>query len=70
MQTQVAWVLSLDHDARGFAALAQADPILGPLFEAAPGLRPPLFYSVYEAAFWQCCRPAGATRQSKLGAGG
>lgn len=52
VKAQVARVLSLDHDARGFAALAQADPILAPLFEAAPGLRPPLFYSAYEAAFW------------------
>ncbi len=49
---QVARVLSLDHDARSFVALGGADPVLASLLAAAPGLRPPLFYSPYEAAFW------------------
>ena len=49
---QVARVLSLDHDARSFVALGRADPVLASLLAAAPGLRPPLFYSPYEAAFW------------------
>lgn len=49
---QVARVLSLDHDSTGFDALAAVDPVLGRLLAAAPGLRPPLFYSPYEAAFW------------------
>jgi DNA-3-methyladenine glycosylase II len=49
---QVARVLSLDHDARSFLALGDADPVLASLLAAAPGLRPPLFYSPYEAAFW------------------
>lgn len=49
---QVARVLSLDHDARGYDALAGHDPVLGRLMAAAPGLRPPLFYSPYEAAAW------------------
>lgn len=49
---QVAQVLSLDHDARSFVALADSDPVLASLLAAAPGLRPPLFYSPYEAAFW------------------
>ena len=49
---QVARVLSLDKDASGFVALAAADPVIARLLAAAPGLRPPLFYSPYEAAFW------------------
>jgi DNA-3-methyladenine glycosylase II len=49
---QVARVLSLDHDADGYAGLADRDPVIGRLMDAAPGLRPPLFYSPYEAALW------------------
>lgn len=49
---QVARVLSLDHDASGFVALGDADPVIGRLLAAAPGLRPPLFHSPYEAALW------------------
>jgi len=52
VERQVARVLSLDHDATGFVALGEVDPVLRPLFAAAHGLRPPLFYSAYEAAFW------------------
>jgi DNA-3-methyladenine glycosylase II len=49
---QVARVLSLDHDARGYAALGATDPVIARLLAARPGLRPPLFYSPYEAALW------------------
>jgi DNA-3-methyladenine glycosylase II len=49
---QVARVLSLNYDARSFVALGETDPVIGQLLAAAPGLRPPLFYSPYEAAFW------------------
>lgn len=49
---QVARVLSLDHDATEYEAIATRDRVLAPLFAAAPGLRPPLFYSPYEAALW------------------
>jgi DNA-3-methyladenine glycosylase II len=49
---QVARVLSLDYDATGFLAAGRRDPVLGSVQEAAPGLRPPLFYSPYEAAAW------------------
>jgi DNA-3-methyladenine glycosylase II len=48
----VARVLSLDHDAAGYDALLAHDPLLGKLAEVRPGLRPPLFYSAYEAAAW------------------
>ncbi len=49
---QVARVLSLDHDATGFADVGVRDPVIGQLQEVAPGLLPPLFYSPYEAAVW------------------
>jgi len=49
---QVARVLSLDQDATGFVAVGDRDPVVSHLLEAAPGLRPPLFYSPYEAAVW------------------
>jgi DNA-3-methyladenine glycosylase II len=49
---QVARVLSLDQDARGFAPVGQRDLVIGKLQRAAVGLRPPLFYSPCEAAVW------------------
>ncbi|HEY8047207.1 MAG TPA: hypothetical protein VIF35_23300 [Streptosporangiaceae bacterium] len=49
---QVARVLSLDHDGREFSRVGERDPVIGRLQAAAPGLRPPLFYSPYEAAVW------------------
>jgi len=52
IQHQVARVLSLDHDARAFGKVGERDPVIGRLQRAAPGLRPPLFYSPYEAAVW------------------
>jgi hypothetical protein len=39
-------------DARPLVAMAEADPVLRPLVRAAPGLRPPLFGSAYEALAW------------------
>lgn len=52
VKRQVARVLSLDHDGRVFMAIGERDPVIGRLQAAAPGLRPPLFYSPYEAAVW------------------
>jgi DNA-3-methyladenine glycosylase II len=52
VRDQVARVLSLDYDAAGFLEAGQRDPVLGSVQRAAPGLRPPLFYSPYEAAAW------------------
>src|SRR4051812_29310789 len=52
VREQVARVLSLDHDASGFADVGHRDPVIGQLQELAPGLLPPLFYSPYEAAVW------------------
>ena len=52
VRQQVARVLSLDYDAAGFLRAGERDPVLGSIQKAAPGLRPPLFYSPYEAAAW------------------
>jgi DNA-3-methyladenine glycosylase II len=52
VRRQVARVLSLDHDAAGFAEVGARDPVIGRLQEVAPGLLPVLFYSPYEAAAW------------------
>ena len=62
VQGQVARVLSLDHDGRQYDAVGHRDPVVRRLQLAAPGLRPPLFYSPYEAAAWSIIsarRPAG-----------
>lgn len=52
VEAQVARVLSLDHDARGYEAVGERDPVVAQLLAVAPGLRPPLFHSPYEAALW------------------
>jgi DNA-3-methyladenine glycosylase II len=52
VRAQVARVLSLDHDGEAFARIGERDPVMARLLAAAPGLRPPLFYSPYEAAAW------------------
>ncbi len=60
---QVARVLSLDADGRGFADVGRRDPVIGELQRAAPGLLPPLFYSPYEAAVWSVLSARRAARQ-------
>jgi DNA-3-methyladenine glycosylase II len=60
---QVARVLSLDHDGTELTRIGERDPVIGALVAVAPGLRPPLFYSPYEAAAWAVLsarRPAQA----------
>lgn len=52
VQRQLARVLSLDHDASGYAELGERDPVIGRLQRQADGLRPVLFHSPYEAACW------------------
>lgn len=49
---QVARILSVDVDSRPWITLAEQDEVLAPLVAAAPGLRPPLFSSAYEAMAW------------------
>jgi DNA-3-methyladenine glycosylase II len=52
MQQHVQRLLSLDVDASGFANVIAADPVLGELIDPHHGIRPPLFWSPYEAAIW------------------
>lgn len=63
VRAQVARVLSLDHDARGYEAIGERDPVVARLLEVAPGLRPPLFHSPYEAAFWSIISARRPTSQ-------
>lgn len=49
---QVARVISLDHDGEAFHQLCLSDPGLASVHNRAPGFRPALFYSPYEAAVW------------------
>jgi len=52
VRAHVARVLSLDHDGREYEAVGGRDPVVARLQAVAPGLRPPLFHSPYEAAAW------------------
>lgn len=52
VKAQTARVLSVDRDAGAFVAIGERDPVIASLLAAAPGLRPVLFYSPYEAAMW------------------
>jgi DNA-3-methyladenine glycosylase II len=52
VRRQVARVVSLDHDGAAFDRLCRADPVLAGVHARAPGFRPALFYSPYEAAVW------------------
>jgi DNA-3-methyladenine glycosylase II len=52
LRRQVARVVSLDHDGQAFDRLCRADPALAAVHASAPGFRPALFYSPYEAAVW------------------
>jgi DNA-3-methyladenine glycosylase II len=66
VRRQVERMLSLDYDGDEFLKVGERDPIIGRLQAAAPGLRPPLFYSPYEAAAWAVLssrHPAGQMRQ-------
>lgn len=49
---QVARLVSLDHDARDYPDVGARVPAIGRLMADAPGLRPTLFGSPYEAAAW------------------
>jgi DNA-3-methyladenine glycosylase II len=49
---QVARVMSLDHDGTEFPLVGERDPVVGRAMAAAPGLRPVLFNTPYEAAVW------------------
>lgn len=52
VEAQVARILSLDVDGRGFPAIGERDPVVADLQRSYPGLRPVTFWSPYEAAAW------------------
>jgi DNA-3-methyladenine glycosylase II len=52
VRDQLARILSLDVDGRGFAEVGRRDEVVGRLQAAWPGLRPVTFWSPYEAAAW------------------
>ncbi|MEP6851916.1 MAG: DNA-3-methyladenine glycosylase 2 family protein [bacterium] len=60
---QVARILSLDHDGTAFADVGRRDPVIAGLQAVAPGLRPPLFHSPFEAAAWSVLSARRPARQ-------
>lgn len=52
VRRQVARILSLDHDAAGWPAVAARDPLVAALVAELGALRPVCFGSPYEAACW------------------
>ena len=52
VRDQVARIVSLDHDGRGWPAVGERDALIGRLQARYPGFRPVLHYSPYEAAAW------------------
>jgi DNA-3-methyladenine glycosylase II len=65
VRRQVERVVSLDHDGAAFLAVGERDPVIGRLQAAAPGLRPVLFYSPYEAAAWSVLSARRSARQMR-----
>jgi len=63
---QVARVLSVHVDGTGFADLARRDPVAKALFAATDGLRPPQFYSPYEAAAWSILSARRSAAQGRV----
>lgn len=63
VRRQVSRVLSLDYDGTEFSRIGERDPVIARLQAAAPGLRPPLFYSPYEAAAWSVLSARRPARQ-------
>jgi DNA-3-methyladenine glycosylase II len=71
VRRQVARVVSLDHDGAEFDRLCRSDPVLARVHEIAPGFRPALFYSPYEAVLWSILsarrpRSQGITLRTRL----
>jgi DNA-3-methyladenine glycosylase II len=63
IRKQVARAISLDHDGEAFHQLCLADPALAQVHMRAPGFRPALFYSPYEAALWSIISARRARNQ-------
>lgn len=61
---QVARVVSVDHDGAAFVRMCRTDPMLSQLQDLAPGFRPALFYSPYEAGVWSILSARRARSQA------
>lgn len=64
VRAQIARVISLDHDGAAFHRLCESDPALAAAHRRAPGFRPALFHSPYEAAV---CSIVSARRSRRQG---
>lgn len=67
-RAQLERILGLDVDATSFQEVGERDPVVKALQDAAPGLRPPVLPSAYEAAAWcilQARRPGTQARQMR-----
>jgi DNA-3-methyladenine glycosylase II len=64
VRTQVARILSLDHDGDAWLAVGERDPVIGRLQREHPGVRPVLFHSPYEAAAWSIVSARRPQRQA------
>ncbi len=64
VRSQVARVLSLDHDGDAWMGVGSRDPVIGRLQRELPGLRPVLFHSPYEGAAWSIISARRQARQA------
>jgi len=61
---QVARVVSADHDGAEFDRICRADPVLAKVHAVAPGFRPALFHSPYDACVWSVLSARRQRRQA------
>jgi DNA-3-methyladenine glycosylase II len=71
VREQVARVISLDHDGEAFHQCVSQTPCSRRCHSRAPGFRPALFYSPYEAALWSIlsarrARSQGITLRARM----
>lgn len=62
---QVARILSLDVDGRGWPAVGKRDPVVAKLQQMFPGFRPVNWSNAYEAAAWSLISTRIAMRQAQ-----
>lgn len=65
VRRQVARILSLDVDGRGWPEVGHRDPVIGRLQQRHPGFRPVNWSNAYEAAAWCIVSTRTAMRQAQ-----
>jgi DNA-3-methyladenine glycosylase II len=65
VKRQVARILSLDVDGRGWPAVGKRDPVVARLQQMFPGFRPVNWSNAYEAAAWSLISTRIAMRQAQ-----